>query len=268
MARRPSLMIRRTRQRRSSASWWVDRRGSGLGNSSRNVRRFSPGAAHFFTRGWEPQRRNHPAAFAGRCRTRGCFLDRALGRIVVLPVSSVRPFSGHPMTQSTPTELNKTPLSAWHRAHGARMVAFVGWDMPVEYSGISEEHNAVRTRAGLFDVTHMGQVEFAGPDALAAVQRMASNDASKLKVGQAQYSALTTPQGTFVDDMLVYRFAENHFLTVVNASNVDKDFAWMLEQAKLFGDVSAVNTSARYALLALQGPASRDVLQSLTDVDL
>ena len=172
------------------------------------------------------------------------------------------------MTQSTPTELNKTPLSAWHRAHGARMVAFVGWDMPVEYSGISEEHNAVRTRAGLFDVTHMGQVEFAGPDALAAVQRMASNDASKLKVGQAQYSALTTPQGTFVDDMLVYRFAENHFLTVVNASNVDKDFAWMLEQAKLFGDVSAVNTSARYALIALQGPASREVLQGLTDVDL
>ncbi len=148
------------------------------------------------------------------------------------------------------------------------MVSFAGWDMPVEYSGLSDEHMAVRTRAGLFDVTHMGQVELAGKDALAAVQRMTSNDASKLSLGQAQYSALTTPSGTFVDDLLVYRFAHDHFLYVINASNVDKDFAWITEQVKGFADVSAVNTSSRYALLALQGPRARDVLQPLTDVDL
>jgi aminomethyltransferase len=148
------------------------------------------------------------------------------------------------------------------------MVPFAGWDMPVEYSGLSDEHLAVRTRAGLFDVTHMGQVELAGRDALAAVQWMTSNDASKLKIGQAQYSALMTPAGAFVDDLLVYRFANDHFLYVVNASNVDKDFAWITEQVKSFGDAAAVNTSARYALLALQGPLAREVLQTLTDVDL
>ena len=148
------------------------------------------------------------------------------------------------------------------------MVVFAGWDMPVEYSGLAVEHMAVRTRAGLFDVSHMGQVELAGKDALAAVQHMTSNDAGKLKIGQAQYSGLTTPAGTFVDDLLVYRFATDHFLFVVNASNVGKDFAWITEQAKPFGDVSAVNTSARYALIALQGPAAREVLQTLTDVDL
>src|ERR1700687_2755026 len=103
------------------------------------------------------------------------------------------------------TQLRKTPLNNRHRALGARMVPFGGWDMPVEYSGIVEEHMAVRTRAGLFDVSHMGEIEIAGDEALAAVQRVSSNDASKLQVGQAQYSALTTPQGTFVDDILVYR---------------------------------------------------------------
>jgi len=172
------------------------------------------------------------------------------------------------MSQSHSPDLKKTPLSDWHRAHGARMVEFVGWDMPVEYSGLSDEHQAVRTRAGLFDVTHMGQIEIAGGDALAGVQHICSNDASKLKIGQAHYSGLMTPRGTFVDDLLVYRFAEDHFLTVVNASNVEKDFAWIVEQLKPFGDASAVNTSARYALIALQGPASREVLQQLTSVDL
>jgi aminomethyltransferase len=172
------------------------------------------------------------------------------------------------MTQSSPVKLKKTPLTDWHRAHGARMVEFVGWDMPVEYSGLSDEHNAVRTRAGLFDVTHMGQVEIAGKDALAAVQHLCSNDAAKLKVGQAHYSALMTPKGTFVDDLLVYRFADDHFLMVVNASNVDKDYAWILERSKPFADASAVDTSSRYALIALQGPLAREVLQQLTSVDL
>jgi len=147
------------------------------------------------------------------------------------------------------------------------MVPFAGWDMPVEYSGLSQEHLAVRTRAGLFDVTHMGQVELAGRNALAAIQWISSNDASRLKVGQAHYSGLTTPAGTFVDDMLVYRFADDHFLLVINASNVDKDYAWIVEQTRHF-DVAAVNTSARYALIALQGPLARQVMQRLSNVDL
>jgi aminomethyltransferase len=148
------------------------------------------------------------------------------------------------------------------------MVDFGGWDMPVEYTGIADEHMAVRTRAGLFDVSHMGEIEIAGGDALAAVQRISSNDASKLAVGQAQYSALTTPQGTFVDDLLVYRLASDHFLLVVNAGNIEKDYRWIAEQIKPAGDAVAVNNSARYALLALQGPLAREILQPLTGVDL
>src|SRR3954449_9375032 len=109
------------------------------------------------------------------------------------------------MTQAAPPTLKKTPLHARHRALGARMVEFGGWDMPVEYSGIVNEHIAVRTRAGLFDVSHMGEIEVAGKNALAAVQKISTNDAARLSIGQAQYSALTTPGGTFVDDLLVYR---------------------------------------------------------------
>ncbi len=172
------------------------------------------------------------------------------------------------MTQPPSATLKKTPLHARHRVLGARMVEFGGWDMPVEYSGIVDEHMAVRTRAGLFDVSHMGEIEVAGNDALAAVQRITSNDASRLAVGQAQYSALTTPQGTFVDDVLTYRLADAHFMLVVNASNIMKDFHWIAEHIKDAGDVVAVNTSSRYALLALQGPVAREVLQSLTGVDL
>jgi aminomethyltransferase len=157
-----------------------------------------------------------------------------------------------------------TPLTVWHRAHGGRMVPFAGWEMPVEYSGVRDEHLAVRTRAGLFDVSHMGQVEVAGNDALAAVQAITSNDASRLAVGQAQYSALTSPSGTFVDDLLVYRLAKSHFLFVVNAANTGKDVAWIAAQVKPLGDVVALNTSARYALLALQGPAAAEVLAPLT----
>ena len=110
------------------------------------------------------------------------------------------------------------------------MVPFGGWDMPVEYSGITDEHMAVRTRAGLFDVSHMGEIEIAGADALAAVQKISSNDASRLAIGQIHYSALTTPAGTFVDDLLVYRMADDHFLLVVNASNIEKDYAWIRSQ--------------------------------------
>src|SRR6188768_4497077 len=126
------------------------------------------------------------------------------------------------MTQPTAGTLKKTPLHARHRAQGARMVEFGGWDMPVEYSGITDEHMAVRTRAGLFDVSHMGEIEIAGKGALEAVQRISSNDASALKVGQAQYAGLLTPDGTFIDDMLVYRMASSHFMLVVNAANAAK----------------------------------------------
>ena len=148
------------------------------------------------------------------------------------------------------------------------MVPFAGWDMPVEYSGITDEHLAVRTRAGVFDVSHMGEIEIAGKDALAAVQRISSNDASALQVGQAQYSGLLTPDGTFLDDTVVYRMAPSHFMLVVNAANVAKDYAWISEQIKASGDAAAVDTSSRYALISIQGPASREVLQPLTAVEL
>ena len=148
------------------------------------------------------------------------------------------------------------------------MVEFGGWDMPVEYSGIVDEHQAVRTRAGLFDVSHMGEIEIAGRDALKAVQHITSNDASRLSVGQAQYSALPTANGTFVDDVLTYKLADEHFMLVVNASNIMKDFAWINSGIAGIGDAVAVNTSSRYALLALQGPAARDVLQTLTGINL
>ncbi len=172
------------------------------------------------------------------------------------------------MTDTSAAPLKKTPLHARHIEHGARMVPFGGWDMPVEYSGITAEHLAVRTAAGLFDVSHMGQLEIAGRDALAAVQRVTTNDAAKLHVGQAHYAGLTTPAGTFVDDVLVYRLAEAHFLLVVNASNIAKDYAWIAEHIAPVGDAVVVDSSARYALIAIQGPSARDILQPLTGVDL
>ena len=174
------------------------------------------------------------------------------------------------MEQATEAPLKKTPLNARHRASGAKMVPFGGWDMPVEYAGggLVQEHMAVRTRAGLFDVSHMGEIEIAGKDALAAVQRISSNDASKLQIGQAQYSGLLSPQGTFVDDLLVYRLAPSHFLLVVNAGNIAKDYAWIADAITPAGDAVAVDASSRYALLALQGPEALGVLQPLTGVEL
>jgi aminomethyltransferase len=172
------------------------------------------------------------------------------------------------MSQASDTPLKKTPLHARHKALGARMVAFGGWDMPVEYTGISAEHMAVRERAGLFDVSHMGEIEIAGTNALDAVQRISCNDAAKLQVGQAQYSGLLTPAGTFVDDLLVYRLGPQHFLLVVNASHIDKDYAYIAEGIKPAGDAVAVNASSRYALIAVQGPRAIDVVQPLTGIDL
>ena len=172
------------------------------------------------------------------------------------------------MNQPSAEQLKKTPLNARHRAHGAKMVPFSGWDMPVEYSGIVNEHLTVRSKAGLFDVSHMGQVEVAGKDALAAVQYISTNDAAKLAVGQAQYSALTTPEGTFVDDLLVYRLAGDHYLLVINAGDIERKYKWIAEHAGRLGDVAVVNSSSRYALLAVQGPAALEILQPLTSVDL
>lgn len=148
------------------------------------------------------------------------------------------------------------------------MIDFGGWDMPVQYASLLEEHHAVRQRVGLFDVSHMGEIEIAGKDALAAVQRISSNDASRLQVGQAHYSALTTFDGTFVDDLLVYRMAPSHFMLVVNASNITKDYAWIAGQITEAGEAAVVDSSSRYALLALQGPAALDVLQPLCTTEL
>ena len=164
--------------------------------------------------------------------------------------------------------LKPTPLHARHVASGARMVPYAGWDMPVEYSGITAEHLAVRSRAGVFDVSHMGEIEIAGKDALKTVQHLTSNDASRLKMGQAQYSALLTPEGTFVDDILVYRLGPNHFMLVINAANTAKAFDWITTQAKTVGEAAVVDSSPRYALIAVQGPAALDTVQPLTGADL
>jgi aminomethyltransferase len=165
-------------------------------------------------------------------------------------------------------DLHTTPLTPIHRNLNARMIPFAGWEMPLEYSGIADEHMAVRTRAGVFDVSHMGEIEIAGSEAVEAVQYVTSNDAGRLSVGEAQYSTLLTPEGTCVDDLLVYRMAPKHFMLVVNAANTAKDVAWIRDRAATRGEVAVVDSSSRHALLAVQGPLARDVLQPLTGVDL
>jgi aminomethyltransferase len=170
------------------------------------------------------------------------------------------------------TELKKTPLNATHRALKAKMVDFGGWDMPVEYpcpgGGLIAEHLAVRTAVGLFDVSHMGEIQFRGPGALAAVQHITMNDASRLKDGQAHYSALLTPEGTFVDDILVHRLSPNDYLLVVNAGTKDKDYAWIRRQVGSFPSVHISDYSAYYSQLALQGPKALATLQKVTKTDL
>jgi aminomethyltransferase len=166
---------------------------------------------------------------------------------------------------SPETSLKQTPLNAAHRALGAKMVPFGGWDMPVQYRGILEEHRAVRSQAGLFDVCHMGEVEFRGAGALPALQRLTSNDVSRLQIGQIQYSALTTESGTFVDDLTVYRLADDRYLTTLNASNIEKDVRWMREHSK---GVEIVDLSEETGLVAIQGPRAVEILQKLTPVNL
>ena len=163
-------------------------------------------------------------------------------------------------------DLRKTPLHAVHLESGAKMVPFGGWDMPVEYSGLIAEHNAVRTAAGLFDVSHMGQFEVEGEGALAFLQRVTSNDVGKLVDGQAQYSALPTPGGCPVDDVIVYRRSARRFLVVVNAANVEKDWRWLLSRKPTACGLH--DLSDRFALLALQGPRSEAILAGLTPLDV
>lgn len=164
--------------------------------------------------------------------------------------------------------LKQTALNATHRALKAKMVDFGGWDMPVEYSGLIAEHLAVRTAVGLFDVSHMGEIQFRGPNSLAAVQKITMNDASRLKDGQAQYSALLTPEGTFVDDILVHRLGDNDYLLVVNAGTKDKDYAWIRQQVGSMSGAHISDYSSYYSQLAIQGPRALETLQKLTKIDL
>ncbi len=167
------------------------------------------------------------------------------------------------MIAAAQTPLKQTALNATHRALGAKMVDYCGWDMPVEYSGITREHLTVRTAAGLFDVSHMGEIEVRGPQALALVQHVTSNDASRLQDGQAQYSALMLPGGSCIDDCVVHRFAAEHYFICVNAANTDRDYAWMVQCNSFGADV--LNVSAQYAQIALQGPRALEILAKVTD---
>ena len=171
-------------------------------------------------------------------------------------------------TSATAPALKQTALNATHRALKAKMVDFGGWDMPVEYSGLMAEHLAVRTAVGLFDVSHMGEIQFRGPNSLAAVQRITMNDASRLKDGQAQYSALLTPEGTFVDDILVHKLSDNDYLLVVNAGTSDKDYAWIRSHVGAMSGIHISNYSPHYSQLAIQGPRALETLQKLTKVNL
>ncbi len=173
---------------------------------------------------------------------------------------------------STIPKVRKTALNAAHRELGAKMVEFNGWDMPVEYpasigGGIVNEHMAVRTAAGIFDVSHMGDIRLAGRQALAAVQHISMNDAARLAIGQAQYSALLYPQGTFVDDVIVHRLGEAEYLLVINAGTREKDFNWVRENTRQF-DCEVEHLSDDFTQIAIQGPRGVDLLQKVTDADL
>ncbi len=160
----------------------------------------------------------------------------------------------------------KTPLHELHKSYGARMVEFAGWEMPVQYHGALPEHQAVRTAAGVFDVSHMGEIEVEGPDAEALLQKLTCNDVGNLSVGQAQYSALLYPTGEFLDDIVLYRFSETHFMLCVNAANRQKDLDWIL--GHLEGDTRVSDESDGYVQLAVQGPNSPQLLADLAGQDL
>lgn len=167
------------------------------------------------------------------------------------------------------TELKKTPLNGVHRELGGKMVDFGGWDMPVQYkAGVIEEHMATRTRAGLFDVSHMGEIWVEGPDAIAFVNRLTTNDVTKLADGQAHYSCFTNADGGVVDDLLVYRFGPERLLLVVNAATTEKDWAWIRSHHSEHDDLALRNASADYCQIAIQGPKALEILKKLTETDL
>jgi len=170
-----------------------------------------------------------------------------------------------PVAQEKSAALRRTPLYNLHRELGAKLIDFGGWEMPVQYAGILEEHRAVRERVGLFDVSHMGELEFRGADALAVLQRLTCNDVARLTDGRIHYSALLTERGTFVDDILVYRRAADSYLVVVNASNTPKDFAWVSKNAA--GDVRVEDRSDAYALIAVQGPHAARLMRRVCTPD-
>src|ERR1051326_2846160 len=167
---------------------------------------------------------------------------------------------------SSPSSLRATPLNSVHRALGAKMVDFGGWDMPVQYSGIIEEHHTVRQRVGLFDVSHMGEIEISGPDAFALTDSVTTNAVGKLAIGQAHYSGLLYEHGGFVDDILVHKVADDHYFICVNASNQEKDYEHIAAVNKHNAKVEFA--SERYAQLAIQGPNGPATLQKLTKTDL
>ena len=166
------------------------------------------------------------------------------------------------------TTLKRTPLFEAHRELGARLVEFGGWEMPVQYSGILEEHRAVRERAGLFDVSHMGEFRVEGPGALAFLNGLVPNDVSRLAINQALYTQLCRPDGGVVDDLIIYRLGDEQYMTVVNAGTLDKDWAWISEHAAGHDDFTLTNISDETALIALQGPLARTILKPLTTTDL
>jgi aminomethyltransferase len=168
---------------------------------------------------------------------------------------------------SSDTTLKRTPLFDRHAEAGAKLVPFAGWEMPVQYEGVRPEHLAVRSTCGIFDVSHMGEIEVSGPQAGALLQRLLSNDVEKLDVGGAQYSVLCNEQGGVLDDLFTYRLAPDHFLTITNASNHEKDLAWFRRQAEPF-DVQVSDSAAAYAMLAVQGPLAREIVQAMADAPL
>jgi aminomethyltransferase len=169
------------------------------------------------------------------------------------------------MSQPDPA-MKRTPLHAAHVRAGARMILFGGWDMPVQYTGIVEEHRTVRSAVGCFDVSHMGEFEFKGPDAVRALQGVTTNDVTSLEIGQVQYSLLCYEDGGIVDDLTLYRLTDDHFMMTVNASNIDKDWAWIGRH--LEGRVDARNVSEDTGLIAVQGPHAERLVGRLADVDV
>ena len=172
------------------------------------------------------------------------------------------------MSDSVASALRRTALNITHQALRAKMVDFGGWHMPVEYSGLMAEHNAVRNAVGVFDVSHMGCIQLRGPGSLAAVQRLLMNDASKLQVGQAQYSAMLTPEGTFVDDVVLHKLSDNDYLIVINAGTREKDIQWVRKTIGGMPSVHINDFSDMYTQIAVQGPRAQETLQKLTDTDL